>query len=68
MKANVCSLDKIVRIVLGVVLLSLFLMLDGSLRWLGLLGLVPLFTGIAGFCPLYSLLGISSCPLSRERA
>jgi len=58
---NEGSIDRAVRIVLGLVLLSLVFV--GPKTWLGLLGLVPLLTGALGSCPLYSLLGISSCPL-----
>jgi hypothetical protein len=35
--------------------------LNGDARWFGLIGLVPLLTGIVGNCPLYSLLGIDTC-------
>jgi hypothetical protein len=35
--------------------------LDGGLRWLGLLGLVPLSTALLGYCPAYTLLGIRTC-------
>lgn len=58
---NEGSIDRAVRIVLGLVLLSLVFV--GPKTWLGLVGLVPLLTGALGSCPLYSLLGISSCPL-----
>lgn len=60
--ANVGSLDRAIRVVLGVALLSLLYFLDGKLRYLGLIGLVPLATAAMGFCPLYSLLGIRTCP------
>ena len=62
MKPNVGSLDKIIRLVLGLGILALFFVLPGGLRWLGLIGLVPLLTAAAGFCPLYRIIGISSCP------
>ena len=60
MKANVGNLDRVVRIVLGLGLLSLTVM--GPQTWFGLLGLIPLATATMGFCPLYTLLGISTCP------
>jgi len=47
MQINVGSLDRIVRIVVGLVLLSLPLWLDSSWRWLGLIGIMPLITGLA---------------------
>lgn len=60
MKKNVGTVDRWVRIVLGVALLSLIVFLSGGIRWIGLIGLIPLLTGIAGYCPLYSLFKIST--------
>jgi hypothetical protein len=64
MKPNVGGIDKLLRIVAGIVLLSLvyFLRSADSLWWWGLIGLVPLATGLMGRCMLYTLLGISTCP------
>ncbi len=62
MNVNVGSADKAVRIVIGLALLSLVFLLDGKARWFGLIGLVPLLTAFLGFCPLYTLLGVSTCP------
>jgi hypothetical protein len=64
MKRNVGGIDKIVRIIAGVVLLSLiFILKNGESYWLwGLIGIVPLATGIFSWCPLYTILGINSCP------
>lgn len=62
MKVNVGSADKAIRIVIGLALLSLLFLLDGRARWFGLIGLVPLLTAFAGFCPLYTLFGLSTCP------
>jgi hypothetical protein len=61
MKINVGMVDKAVRIVLGLGLLSLMVLLDGNARWLGLIGIVPLVTGAVGYCPLYSILGLNTC-------
>jgi hypothetical protein len=60
MKKNVGKVDRCIRIVLGVVLLSLIVFLSGGIRWIGLIGLIPLITGIMGYCPLYSLLKIKT--------
>ena len=60
MKQNVGKADRWIRIVLGVVLLSLIVFLNGGIRWIGLIGLIPLLTGILGYCPLYSLLKIKT--------
>ena len=60
MKQNVGNVDRWIRIVLGVVLLSLLVFLSGPIRWIGLIGLVPLITGILNYCPIYALLKIST--------
>ena len=62
MKANVGRLDRIIRITLGLVLLAMPVLLTSDARWLGLIGLVPLVTGVARRCPLYALLGLNTCP------
>ena len=68
MKANVGRIDKGIRIVAGLVLLALVFVLEGSARWWGLIGVVPLATGLMGYCPLYALLGINSCPMVKKHA
>ncbi|MGI6247056.1 MAG: YgaP family membrane protein [Pseudochelatococcus sp.] len=67
MTGNVGGIDRILRIVAGLVVLSLVFVLEGDMRWWGLVGLVPLATGLFSFCPLYSLFGFSSCPLKGRR-
>lgn len=66
MTRNIGTLDRAIRVVLGLALLSLLVLLDGNMRWLGLIGLVPLLTALIGNCPLYSLAGLSTCPLARK--
>ena len=61
MKQNVGKIDKIVRVVAGLVLLSLLFILEGDARWIGLVGIVPLGTAALGFCPLYPLVGMNTC-------
>ena len=56
---NMASFDRYARILLGVVLLSLVFVGPKSL-W-GLVGLVPLLTGLAGFCPAYRVAGVDTC-------
>jgi hypothetical protein len=68
MKTNVGGIDKAVRLLLAVGLFSLFFLLEGNLRWLGLIGLVPLGTALMGSCPLYSMLGINTCPMRSSGA
>jgi hypothetical protein len=50
---NVGSTDKIIRYVLAVAFFSLFFILQGNLRFLGLIGFIPLLTALFGVCPLY---------------
>ena len=59
MKANVGTLDRSLRIAAGLILLGLSL--SGVIGLWGLIGIVPLATGLFRFCPLYPLLGISTC-------
>jgi len=57
---NIGNTDKIIRIIIGLVLLSLLFLLNGNTRYWGLIGLIPLITAFAGFCPSYVLFGIST--------
>lgn len=67
LKTNVGGVDRVARIIAGVVLLSLFFIYpDASWRYFALIGVVPLFTGLFGTCPLYSLFGLSTCPVSKS--
>lgn len=66
MKANVGGLDRLIRIVAGLVLIALTAM--GSIGLWGLIGIVPLATGLFRFCPAYSLFGLNTCPLSGSTA
>lgn len=68
MKANVGGIDRVLRIAVGIVLLSLVFILEGSARYWGLVGLLPLATGLFQFCPAYSLFGLSTCPMERTGA
>lgn len=67
MKANVGSVDKIVRLVLALVFFSLYFVLDGNLRFLALIGLIPLLTGLVSWCPLYALLGLNTSAVKKIR-
>ena len=60
MKKNVGGADKVMRIVVGLALLSLVFVLEGNARWWGLVGLLPLLTGITGYCPTYMPFGFST--------
>lgn len=61
MQKNVGSADKIVRIVLGLGLLSLLFLLEAPMKYVGLIGIIPLVTSLMGWCPLYTLLGMNTC-------
>lgn len=67
MAANVGGIDKTLRIVVGLVLIAAFFVLEGPVRWVGLVGLVALGTGLMNFCPLYSILGLNTCPVKGAR-
>jgi hypothetical protein len=66
MKTNEGGLDRTLRIVAGLALIGLTL--SGTIGVWGWVGLVPLATGAIGWCPLYTLLGWSSCPTSQPKA
>lgn len=61
MNTNVGMADRIVRILVGMVLLSLFFFLEGNARYWGLVGFLPLATGVFRYCPAYSLFGVNTC-------
>ncbi|MGA9225960.1 MAG: DUF2892 domain-containing protein [Mesobacillus sp.] len=60
LKANVGKIDQVIRIVLGLILISLFFLLDGILKYIGIIGLVLVLTSFIKFCPLYTLFGINT--------
>lgn len=57
MKTNVGSADRIVRLVLGAVIILLGIYFKS---WWGIIGIVPVITGLLNFCPAYSLIGVST--------
>lgn len=63
MKKNEGTLDRALRITAGLVLIALAA--TGTVGAWGWIGVVPLLTGAIGLCPLYSVLGISTCPVRR---
>ena len=58
--ANVGTVDRVLRIVVGLGLLSMLLWVEGSVKWFGLIGLAPLLTAFARWCPAYKLIGINT--------
>ena len=63
MKTNVGSLDRILRALIGVLLLALTA--TGTIGLWGWIGLVPLATAAFSTCPLYTLLGLNTCPVKK---
>ena len=61
---NVGSIDKIVRIAVGVILILLALL--GTIGWWGWIGVVLLASGLMNWCPAYTLFGINTCPTSKS--
>ena len=59
MTPNIGSADRVARIVVGLLLL---VFVSGPARWWGLIGLIPLATAFVRVCPLYSILGFTTCP------
>jgi hypothetical protein len=58
MKTNVGTIDRIIRVILGLGLLGAGYYFK---NWLGLIGIVPLLTAFVGFCPAYLPFGLSTC-------
>ncbi len=64
MKTNEGTLDRVLRVGAGLLLIGLAA--TGTVGAWGYIGVVPLLTGAIGMCPLYTLLGINTCPASRR--
>ncbi len=67
-KKNEASIERILRTLLGVALLVWFFMAPadaGYKPWL-LVGIIPLVTGLIGWCPLYAIFGFSTCPVKKS--
>ncbi len=62
MTPNVGTADRLLRIIVGLALITLAAL--GKIGWWGYIGIVPLATGLFRLCPLYSMLGIRTCPVS----
>ena len=63
MTPNVGGIDRVLRAIIGVVLVALAVM--GTIGPWGWIGLVPLATAALGVCPLYTMLGFSTCPMKK---
>ncbi|WP_289000792.1 DUF2892 domain-containing protein [uncultured Psychrobacter sp.] len=58
MKANIGNTERMLRIAAGIIIIALGVYYQSL--W-GAIGLIPLFTGLLRFCPLYTMLGINTC-------
>ena len=68
MVCNIGTVERVIRAIVGVVLLSLIFFVDGNARWWGLLGLGPLLTALVGYCPPYKWMGIDTSGKPKETA
>lgn len=64
MKPNVCGIDRALRVIIGLVLISTTL--AGMIGIWGWIGIVPLLTGIVRYCPAYAILGLETCPVTKD--
>lgn len=64
LNVNEHPIERVVRVVLGVALVGMAAM--GTIGAWGYIGVVPILTGAMGTCPLYTLLGFSTCPVKTK--
>jgi len=64
MKANEGTVDRALRAIAGLVLIGLAV--TGTIGVWGWIGVVPLLTGLVGFCPAYAILGMNTCPAEKK--
>ncbi len=68
MSTNVGTIDRVLRIVIGIALIAFalgFVAPSATYAWIGWIGVIPLLTALVGSCPLYSVVGLSTCPAKR---
>ena len=65
MNKNIGTIDKGLRIVVGLALLAYAIWGTGAYTWVGWLGVVPLVTAAIGWCPPYAILGINTCKVKK---
>ncbi len=65
MKSNCGGIDRGVRVILGLVLIAL-VFVGPQTPW-GWIGIIPLATGLIGFCPLYAVIGVSTCAVEEKK-
>jgi len=62
MNPNVGTIDKVIRVIIGAVLISL-VFVGPQTPW-GWIGVIPIVTALVSFCPLYTILGIKTCKIA----
>ena len=65
MTRNVGLIDRVLRVLVGAGLIAAALLVDHPYAWAGWIGVIPVLTGIVGFCPAYTLFGLRTCQLQR---
>ena len=60
MKCNIGTTDRIIRVIIGLIVIALGCYLSS---WWGIIGLLPILTSVTGWCGLYTLFGISTCKI-----
>ena len=66
LKINAGTIDRVIRIALGLTLIALAFF--GPMTPWGWLGIIPLATGLVGWCPLYAALGMNTCSFQKPKA
>lgn len=61
MMKNVGVLDRIIRLISGMALLSMLVLVNGTWKYVGLLGIPLILTGMLGMCLVYRILGVRTC-------
>ena len=64
MHANVGTIDRVARIIIGLLLIAFAIPVgfpETGWNWVGWIGVIPILTAVLGVCPAYSLLGITTC-------
>ena len=70
MITNIGTIDRAIRFAIGLALIAYAIPVGfppTGWNWIGWIGVIPLLTAALGFCPLYSVLGVSTCPSKRAR-
>lgn len=61
MTANIGNTEKVIRMIAAVVLFSMWFYLEGNMRYIAFIGIIPLVTSLVSWCPLWTVFGINTC-------